>query len=334
MTGQTGSNPDFNARADAAALAVKDALRQQGRNVQDRQVAVGPDGKPPPPPPPKGSYLRMEMERRAAEGAPNGQQSQRTPPAQERQAQAEEAHEGHEVDEQLSVNATRRFAELTGQLREREKALIELSEREQSRDRELANVRAEMAALKAEHERLQTEHRQILEQSLEGLDPETRATVLMESRMQRMLEEQDRRSAARLEEKFKDLDQRAERDDYLHLASKFELFDLGVHKPQIERFRRKNPNATIEEAYKAIAEPEALVVRNTALAASVPPVLAPGPGPTAEHFVPRPKPDEEQQMRSDAKRVRELMASNDPRDHRDGVRLAEKNIRDRLANRF
>lgn len=330
MTGQTGSTPTFSARADAAAVLLKERMKLPGR-----QVAVGPDGKPPPPPPPEGSYLRMEMERQQAVAAQSGRelQAERTLQVQKPPPSSDEASEGQGSDGEMSGNATRRFSELTGQLRERERALSELQQRDTQREREAASLRAELDALRQEQKRLADERQQLIDQNLDSLDPETRAIVLNRAEMQRMLAEQRRELTAEFRAQFDQLHRRNEEDDYAVLASKFELFDLGVHRPQIEAFRLKNPNSTVEQAYKAVAEPEALVLRAPAHAPSVPPVLAPGPGPTAEHLVPRPAPNRDEAMRADARKAREMMTSADPRDHRDGIRLFEKNIRERLAGR-
>lgn len=245
------------------------------------------------------------------------------------------AHEGAETaaeegqEEQLSVNATRRFSELTGQLRERERALGELSRRTEAQERDLAGARSEMQMLQQRYEALIADNKRIIDHSLEGLDPETRATVLMKAEIQELLENQKRELLAQFEQRLTPLRARTEEDDYARLL-KFRNFDLQVHKPLIEMYRARNPNSSIEQAYKAVAEPHELALAPSPIAPTVPPVLAPGPGPTAEALVPRPRQDPNAKMVDDAKKVRELRASSDPADHREGIRLAERNIKERL----
>lgn len=329
MTGQTGSQETFTARADAAATALKGQM-----NLPPKPVAVGPDGQPPRPLPPKGSYARQAIEQQQAALREQASYASSQAPAP-LNGNGQAAHEATETaaeeaqEEALSVNATRRFAELTGQLRERERALGELSNRSRSQDDELAKLRTDLEQMRQANEKLMSDHRRLLESSLDGLDPETRATVLMESKIQDLLQEQERRLLTQFDTQLQRLRVRTEEDDYQKLGGKYRNFDIQVHKPLIEMFRTQNPASSIEQAYKAVAEPNELVLNGSSLAPNVPPVLAPGPGPTAEALVPRPRPDPNTKMVEDARRIKELMSSNDPKDHREGRRLAEKNIRDR-----
>lgn len=330
----TGSQETFNARADSAASALKGTM-----NLPSKTVAVGPDGQPAKPLPPMGSYLRSQIEQRQ-QLAQDEQAARSSSPPQNIHPSNGEAVNGttetaeHEAQEgELSPNAMRRFSELTGQLRERERALGEAVQRTRAQDEEIARVRSEIDAIRQANERLQQEHRKILDQTLDGLDPETRATVLMESKIAELLAEQERRIASRFETQLKSLRERTEEDDYAKLR-KYRNFDIQVHKPLIEMFRTQNPACSVEQAYKAVAEPGELTIQGSPIAPSVPPVLEPGKGPTAEHMVPRPKQDPNQKMVEDARRVKELMSSSNPADHKEGIRLAERNIKERLSGRF
>ena len=307
-------------------------------NLPSKQVAVGPDGQPPRPLPPKGSYARQAIEQRiAAQQEQASFASAQAPASSNGNGQA--AHEAMETaaeevqEETLSVNATRRFAELTGQLRERERALGGLSNRSRSQDDELAKMRAELEQMRQVNDKLLTDHRKLLDQSLDGLDPETRATVLMESKIHDLLQEQERRLLTQFDTQLQRLRVRTEEDDYQKLGGKYRNFDVQVHKPLIEMFRAQNPASSIEQAYKAVAEPHELVINGSSLAPNVPPVLAPGPGPTAEALVPRPRQAPEDKMREDAKKAYELRRSNNPTDHRDGLRAIDQNLKDRLFGR-
>src|SRR6185436_483776 len=184
----TGSQETFNARADSAASALKGTM-----NLPSKTVAVGPDGQPAKPLPPMGSYLRTQIEQRQ-QLAQDEQAARSSSPPQTTHTSNGEAVNGtaetaeHEAQEgELSPNAMRRFSELTGQLRERERALGEAVQRTRAQDEEIARVRSEIDAIRQANERLQSEHRKILDQTLDGLDPETRATVLMESKIAELL---------------------------------------------------------------------------------------------------------------------------------------------------
>lgn len=307
-------------------------------NLPSKTVAVGPDGQPPRPLPPKGSYARQAIEQRiAAQQEQASFASSQAASSQNGNGQA--AHEATESaaeevqEEALSVNAARRFAELTGQLRERERALGELSNRSRSQDDELAKLRIDLEQMRKVNEKLLEDHRKLIDQSLEGLEPETRATVLMESKIHDLLQEQERRLLTQFDTQLQRLRVRTEEDDYSKLGGKYRNFDIQVHKPLIEMFRAQNPASSIEQAYKAVAEPNELVLNGSSLAPNVPPVLAPGPGPTAEALVPRKQADPNRQMVEDARKIRELRESNDPKDHREGLRLADKNLKERFFGR-
>ena len=325
MTQQTGSQ--FAAKADAAAGALK---RQM--NLPEKKVQVGPDGEPVRPLPPEGSYLRMQIDAERAEqarlAALSTQQQTSVTNGQAPAATNGQAFDSHE--DEMSVNATRRFAELTGQLREREQHLRDAAQRTASQEVEIARIRSEMEAMRRDLEEAYAERQRVLDQSLEGLDPETRATVLMESKLKRLLEEHERKVSARFEAQLESLRERSVLDDYERLSQKYLRYDSTLHRPIIEMYRGKNPNSSIEQAFKAVAEPSELVLREEAIASSIPPVLGPGPGPTAEHMVPKPRPDPVQSMVADAQKAKAMLRSADPDERKDGMRLLEKNLKDRL----
>ena len=121
----------------------------------------------------------------------------------------------------------------------------------------------------------------------------------------------------------------------MQLSGKYPAFDVQIHGPLIEMFRGKNQHASVEQAFKAIAEPEELVVRSAVPASAVPPIVAPGVGtPATSRYVTEPQSDPEQEMREEAAQIRKLMESADPADHRTGQRLVEKNLADRLGSKL
>jgi hypothetical protein len=312
----TGSN--FAAKADAAAVALKQQLK-----LPSKQVAVDADGQPLKPLPPEGSYARMALDAQRAAQAQPPQANGEVPPQANGYAPTSE--------DELSANANRRFAEMTGQLRAYERTLAEAMASSKLRDDENARLRAELESVRAQQQELRDEHQRILDQTLDGLDSETRATVLMESKLKRLLDDHERKVTARLEQQLEGLREKSVHDDFDRLARKYARFDATLHRPAIEMFRGKNPATSIEQAFKAIAEPFELVLREDALATTVPPVLGPGPGPTADLAVPKPKEDPVDRMREDARLRNELKRSDDPEKRKIGDRLELQNLKERLG---
>jgi len=123
--------------------------------------------------------------------------------------------------------------------------------------------------------------------------------------------------------------------ELMSLANKYPRFDVQIHGPQIEMFRGKYPEVPIEQAYKAIAEPEELVVRGAVAHSAVPPVLAPGgTAPANTRYVAEPQSDPEQEIREESLLWKKQIASADPAEQRTGYRLLEKNLADRLGDKL
>jgi hypothetical protein len=119
----------------------------------------------------------------------------------------------------------------------------------------------------------------------------------------------------------------------MQLANKYPRFDVVVHGPQIEMFRGKHPEVPIEQAFKAIAEPEELVVRGAVSQTAVPPTLAPGGrDPANTRYVAAPQSNPEQEMREESIAWKQLIADADPAKQKTGYRLLEKNMSDRLGD--
>jgi hypothetical protein len=299
----------FNTRADQAAEALKKSM-----DLEPQKVVVGPDGRPPPAPPPEGSYLAMQLEQQRAAAAErqtvlgdqpvagtvddltDGSVAQPAPP---------EAQQIVEPAPETTPNVQKRFSELTRRLRESETARQEAEQKA----RDTAQTNAELAS---RMQAIEEQHNKMLQENLDALDPEMRMQVLQDARMQE-----------------------------LFAGLKKELFDsimphvqgLELHGPLIDMFRGKNPNCSVEQAYRAIAVDEELVTRTQhQRGAPIPPTVAPGgPVNAAPRYVPQPEPDPEQEMIEDAQRIKQLRASADPREQKEGLRLAEKNIHDRLS---
>lgn len=333
----------FNQRADNAGLQLKAQLnRERGLNLQETKVEVGPDGQPPKPPPPEGSYARQAFDQqRALQAQQSAQQMQQVgqqpPVGTQEQAldgsqapvlpqpgPAPQASEGPE----LTPRASERFAKLTQDLRDKDRDLQAVLEQAKANQSTLAETQSTLEALK-------TQHAQMLQSNLENLDPETRMAVMQDARMQESLDNFEKRIMAVLNPRFTGIEQNQAHNELMELSAKFPAFDVQVHGPLIEMFRGKNQHTSVEQAFKAIAEPEELVTRSSVAATAVPPVVVPRPSYQSSpqsRYIPEPQSDPEQEMREEAAQIGKLMRSFDTADHKTGARLVEKNLLDRLGD--
>lgn len=352
MTEQGQQPSQFNQRADNAALALKGQLNQErGLSLQEQKVEVGPDGKPPGPLPPEGSYARQAIEQQRAAATAQSQQAmaQQGQPTQQQilgqqppAGTVEQAMDGSQApplpaaqppqgpgdQDSFSENAQTRFAKLTQQLRdmdrERQAAIAQAKENETT----LANAKSALDSL-------QQQHQQMLQANLENLDPETRMQVMQDARMQEYFAAFKQDIMNQLQPQIAGLQENRIHGELMQLAEKYPRFDVQVHGPNIEMFRGKYPEVTVEQAFKAIAEPEELVTRGSVAHAAVPPIPAPGGvNPAHTRYVAEPQSDPEQEMREESLQWKKLVASTDSADQRTGARLLEKNIADRLGDKL
>jgi hypothetical protein len=345
MTGQPQKESQFNQRADNAALSLKDQLnRERGLNLREQKVEVGPDGQPPKPPPPEGSYARQAYDQMRAEQAAQAaqmmqQQGQQPPVGTQEQAldgsqapvlpqptQPPQASEGQD----FSPKTQERFAKLTQDLREKDRQLQQVLEQAKHNESTLAETQSAMRALQQQHE-------QMIQANLDNLDPETRMQVMQDARMRQHLDEFERRILSHIQPQIQGLRANREHDELMQLSGKYPAFDVQIHGPLIEIFRGKNQHASVEQAFKAIAEPEELVTRSAVSATAVPPVVAPRPSYQSNpqsRYIPEPQSDPEQEMREEAAQIGKLMRSMDAADQKAGARLIEKNLADRLGDKL
>ena len=349
MTGQPPKVSQFNQRADNAALALKGQMNQErGLNLQETKVVVGPDGQPPKPPPPEGSYARQAFDQQRAEQQVQAaqqmtQQGQQQPigeqplagtqeqaldgsqaPPLPQQAQPPQAPE----DQGLSFNAQQRFAKLTNDLRDKDRDLQAVLEAQRTQQTTLAETQASLQAL-------QQQHQQMLQANLENLDPETRMQVMQDARMQEHLHNFEQRILSHIQPQISGLQENRAHDDLMRLSQKYPRFDVQVHGPLIEIYRGKNQHSSVEQSFKAIAEPEELVTRGAVPATAVPPAIAPRAsiqGNPQSRYIPEPQSDPVQEMHEEAAQIGVLMRSLDQNDHKTGARLIEKNLIDRLGD--
>lgn len=315
-----------------AAQALRGNLIAKGAQLPPKApVEVGPDGKPPAPPPPAGSYARMAMEHQQAEHArqigdqpPAGTPNQAldgsmapplapvglTPPA--------EAPE--------SPRAQRRIQELVDQLRARDAELAAAREEGKRYGESLAQTQQRMA-------QLEQQHQQMLQANLDQLDPETRMRVMQDARMREYFDQFEQRILAKVQPQLQQIQTRDARREMESLADKYPAFDLQIHGPLIDMFRAKNQSCSIEQAFRAVAEPEELVTRQSASAVAIPPVMAPGSSTLANtRFAPQPEPqsDPVAEAREEAARMAKLRASTNPLEQKEGLRAVDDMLRRRV----
>lgn len=316
----------FNTRADQAAEALKKSM-----NLEPKKVEVGPDGRPPAPPPPEGSYLAMQMAAAKARQTVLGDQpvagtvddltdgsvAQPTPP---------EAQQPVVPAPEDTPNVQKRFQDLTQQLRVSEQARQEAEQRV----KDTAKTNTELVT---RMEAINEQHQQMLTENLESLDPETRLQVLQDARLQEFAAGLEKRVMDSIMPHVQGLEQANVHREMMELSTKYPAFDIQIHGILIDMFRGKNTNCTVDQAYRAIAQEGELVTRVQVARPEIPPTVVPGGGGVngAPRYVPQPEPNPEEEMIVDSRRIAELRRSADPKDQKEGLRLAEKNIYDRLA---
>jgi len=229
---------------------------------------------------------------------------------------------------ELSPNAQQRFSDMSAQLRALDQQNQQNQQELQARD---ANI-AEMTKLLEQSQRAQQE---ILQANLEELDPDTRARVLADSRMQEMFQAMESRLTARFSPAIETLEVENSKNQMMSLARKYPAFDIQIHGPLIEMYRGKNPHSSVAQAFRAVAQDGELVTRDAAPLTVAPPIVSPngvgGPAPTQPRYMPEPQVDPVDQMVEDSRRAGELMRSNSHADRQAGMRLIDKNISERLG---
>ena len=324
---------NFNTRSDRAALALKAGMKdfKTKQPLQQRSVPVDADGQPARPLPPEGSYARQIIERQRAataqqrattdpqSGAPPAEQQDPAPGQPEGQPEPT-------ADPQLTPNAQRRFGELTQTLRQKDQEL----QAAQARNRQAEQQAAEAAQRAAAAEQ---RYQQLVQQNLEHLDPETRAAVLQDARMQESMGQLEERLMGRIAPVLNGMQAQAVQADRVRLSQKYQGYSPQVHDPLIDIFREKNPNCTVEQAFRAIAEPEELQVRE-GRGPTVPPIANPAPGNRAPRYVPEPQQQTspEQEIEEDRQRAYALSRSTKPLDRRQVGPAFDRLIRSKLGN--
>lgn len=289
---------------------------RNGQPLQPRSVPVGSDGQPERPLPPVGSYARQFIERQRAETAQQrastNPQSDAPPDEQPTPSPDEQPPAGQQppADPQLTPNAQRRFGELAQTLRQKDQELQALAAKQKQLEDAAAADRARAEAAEA---RFQT----VVQQNLEQLDPETRQRVMQEAQLEEGLARMESRLMSRIAPVLDATRTRFTQSDLERVAEKYPAFDLGVHGPLVEMFRERNPNCSVEQAFRAIAEPEELVT-GSGRASAPPPIANPAPGNGSPRYVPQhtQQTSIEQEVEEERKRAFELARTTNARDRR------------------
>jgi len=185
--------------------------------------------------------------------------------------------------------------------------------------------------LDASHAREQ----EILQVNLDQLDPDTRARVLQDSRLQELFGQLEQKLTARFSPAIESLNVEASRQKMGALAQKYPAFDVVIHAPLIEIYRGKNPHSSVEQAFKAIAQDGELVTRDSVPLQVAPSIVVPNGvgGPNGQpRYMPTPQADPVDAMRGDAARAAQLMRTGSHADRQEAMRLIDKNLSDRLGS--
>ena len=334
--GQPTDQSAFNQRADNAALSLKDQL---GREISARTgqqvvlppspVAVGQDGNPVGQLPPEGSYARQQIEAQQAQvlqqqqaqqaqlaydPAPAPTQGQPAPPPP------------HEPPEQISGRAQERITSLVSQLRTKDQEFQQL---QQTQNQQFSTMEELQAKLTAQERMMQT----MLEQNMEHLDPETRSQVMNDARIRQAVAASEQRMLQTLRPQLEVLHRHNLQSEKHGLSGTYRGYDPMTHDALIDEFRKRNPNCSVEQAFRAVATPGELSVGGSQPANVPPPSMAPGNGSTAPRYIPSPTQqlDPVAQIRADAERASQLARSLDPADQKAATAVWNKNIADRLG---
>jgi hypothetical protein len=231
------------------------------------------------------------------------------------------------AQEQLSDNANRRIRELIAELKAKEAENNQLLDLGRKQGETLAQMQQRM-------ELLQRQHEQLVQSNLEHLDPEMRMQVMQDARIQEALAGLEKRIMGQLMPKLQKVEQTNVQAEMMRLGEDYPAFDIQIHGPLIDMFRGKNPHCSIEQAFRAIAEPHELTSRAAASAAAVPPVVPPGNMGARPRYQPEPTPQQsnpEQELVDEAQRIRKLRESSDPGEQKMGMNLVHEHLKRRLG---
>ncbi len=334
MAKEQQNQSQFEARSDSAALALRQSLMRSGAQIpESRKVEVGADGRPPAPLPPEGSYARQAIERQRRESAARQTemipdkdiQMQRQDPQATLQGDSVSPQQAQPAEEleQLSANANARIAKLTEDLRRKDQELQQFLE-------DSRKSRTSSEELLSKYQALEQQHKQLLEQSLSNMDPDTRAQVLLDGRLMEAIAQSEQRLMNQIMPHLQRFERQSVDAEIRRLSQSYPGFRADIHGPLIEEFRRGNPRCTIEQAFRAVAEPEELQLAPQLRATPVPPVVKPGNGRVPSRYVEEQKSSPEQELVEEAQQLKKLMSSSDPNDKSMRERFLQQHLQKRL----
>ncbi len=279
-----------------------------------------------------GTYARQIIERQRAETerqrAASDPQSDAPPQEQPEPSPDGQPPAGQQppADPQSTPNAQRRFGELTQTLRQKDQELQALAAKQRQLEEAAAAERSRAEAAEA---RFQT----MVQQNLENLDPETRQRVMQEAQLEEGLARMESRLMNKLAPVLDATRERFTQSDLDRVAARYTGFDITVHGPLIEMFRERNPNCSVEQAFRAIAEPDELVT-SAGRAPEIPPIANPAPGNRSPRYVPQHQPQStvEQEVEEERKRAFELARTTNARDRRHVGPAFDRLIKAKLGN--
>jgi len=143
------------------------------------------------------------------------------------------------------------------------------------------------------------------------------------------------RLMARVSPVLQTMQDRAAQADLHKLSEQYAGFSYEVHVPLIEMFREKNPNCSVEQAFRAIATPDELFNGRQDRAAAIPPIAIPQNGNAAPRYLPpEPKQTPEQELEIDRQRAFQLSRSDKPEDRKMAGRAMDELLRKKLGNKL
>lgn len=319
----------FEDKSDAAARS----LRERMGLSPSAPVAVDAQGRQKTEPP-EGSYAAMAIEQQRARAAAQRATAQPQPvepgPVDEQEpaepATSTNAAQQDAPGEEGTSRLSKRFSELTAARREAERKAAE--EAAARRDME-----QRVAALEAERQALIEDRRRLQEAQLESLDPETRARVLAEASARQIGAEVERGIFQKIAPTLHELQRREREREVEQIANRYPAFDQALHLPLMDQFLSRNPACTLEQAFRAVAEPSELTIaeekRATPRAPAVVTPRATSGGGRYQPAAPKEK-SEEERRQEEVSRLRELSSSHDPAQRRE----ADRHLRETLARRL
>lgn len=220
---------------------------------------------------------------------------------------------------QLSENANTRIQQLIAESRDKDRKIADL-----------AGQAGDSTKLQEQVQSLLDERKTFLEQHMDELDPEQRASILADARMREMFDQRDNALLAAIDQRLGPLQVQSQQNDMEKVAARYPGFDMQIHPALVDTLRAKMPGLTYEMAFKAVAEGDEAVTREQASAVAVPPVVSAGPGPILPRYMPEPQPNPEDALVEFQQRTNKLIASGNPEEQRQGMRQLDAVIGERL----